>query len=544
MIGRFLLGSGLGALVGTGLLALASVVSPPPAARLAADAPKPADAAAAQAPAPDDMAAAPTADPTAAPDVTAPAATDPLPDASPTAETEAPPPPAQGEAAEAPQTPAETGAPESPADPQSPSVPLPEAAPEAVAAPALAPLVPAPGPEALPEAPPVEDSAPAALPAEDATPAAPSGPAQPDVLLPEDAPSAAELPGPPPLTPEEEELLRKMAEGESLTPEVAPAPSADPGADPGAEPLPALDPAALPSVPQDKAAPGSAAPESPAQDAPGEGMGQLAPDPALPSAAPPPPAPEGVTTDRLPRIGDAPEAPDATAVAAEAPPEPPIKAHARRFDNPEAKPVFAIVLIDDGAETLDRPALAALPFPVSFALDPTHPKAADHAAIYRAAGQEVVMLASGLPQGAQASDVEVAMAAMARTLPESVALMDLPDAAFQSNRALAAMVVAVVGAQGRGLLTWDQGLNAADQVARRDDVPASVAFRDLDGADEAAPVIRRYLDRAAFKAQQDGRVTVVGRARPQTVAALLEWTVEGRAATVALAPLTAVLSVD
>ncbi len=94
------------------------------------------------------------------------------------------------------------------------------------------------------------------------------------------------------------------------------------------------------------------------------------------------------------------------------------------------------------------------------------------------------------------------------------------------------------------MLTWDQGLNAADQVARREDVPAAVAFRDLDGAGEAAPVIRRYLDRAAFKAAQEGRVTVIGRARPETVAAILEWTVEGRAATVALAPLSAVLSVD
>jgi polysaccharide deacetylase 2 family uncharacterized protein YibQ len=57
-------------------------------------------------------------------------------------------------------------------------------------------------------------------------------------------------------------------------------------------------------------------------------------------------------------------------------------------------------------------------------------------------------------------------------------------------------------------------------------------------------VIRRYLDRAAFKAAQEGRVVVVGRTRPETVAALLEWTVEGRAATVALAPLTAALSTD
>jgi hypothetical protein len=47
-----------------------------------------------------------------------------------------------------------------------------------------------------------------------------------------------------------------------------------------------------------------------------------------------------------------------------------------------------------------------------------------------------------------------------------------------------------------------------------------------------------------FKAGQDGRATVAGTVTPDVVAALLEWTVEGRAATVALAPVTAVLTVE
>jgi hypothetical protein len=106
------------------------------------------------------------------------------------------------------------------------------------------------------------------------------------------------------------------------------------------------------------------------------------------------------------------------------------------------------------------------------------------------------------------------------------------------------LVVPAIGAGGRGVLTWGTGLNAADQVARREHVPAAVAFRDLDADGETTPVIRRYLDRAAFKAAQDGRVTVVGRTRPETVAALLEWALEGRSATVALAPLSAVMTSD
>ena len=38
--------------------------------------------------------------------------------------------------------------------------------------------------------------------------------------------------------------------------------------------------------------------------------------------------------------------------------------------------------------------------------------------------------------------------------------------------------------------------------------------------------------RAAFKAAQEGRVTVVGSTRPETVAAIMEWSIEGRASSV------------
>ena len=51
----------------------------------------------------------------------------------------------------------------------------------------------------------------------------------------------------------------------------------------------------------------------------------------------------------------------------------PIDQYARAFDNPTAKPMFAVVLIDTGAADLDRARLAALPFPVTFAIDPAAP---------------------------------------------------------------------------------------------------------------------------------------------------------------------------
>ncbi|GLS88012.1 hypothetical protein GCM10010873_29860 [Cypionkella aquatica] len=257
---------------------------------------------------------------------------------------------------------------------------------------------------------------------------------------------------------------------------------------------------------------------------------------------------DGVTVGRLPSIAadDAPDAGTDPATAAPVVPTDttPLAQFAAPFTNDLGKPLFAVLLVDTGASDLDRAKLAALPFAVSFVIDPLDPNAAAAEAIYRAAGKEVVMLASGIPAGATASDLEQTFQANAASLPEAVAVMDIGAAGFQDNRPLATMVVPLVKDQGRGLVTFDAGLNAADQVARREGVPAAVIFRDLDAGGEDSPLIRRYLDRAAFKAAQEGRVAVVGTTRPETIAALMEWSLEGRGASVALAPISAVLAVQ
>jgi len=524
VIGRFLLGAGLGALVGTGLLAIASVVMPGPG-------PRPAPVKPVAAPAEEAVEAEKIAAPEDMPAVDMPAAPEPEPEAE-TAEAEVP-----AEAppvADAPEAPsvavADDAGPEAPSEaaepsvapaPSAPAEPAGEDAPGPAEVPAAAPgLDAAPAPEA-PAAP--EEGAAVSVPETPADAAPPTGgPAQPEAPFAEAAPAPAEPPGLPPLTPEEEEMLARIAadgRGSALPPGETPP-------EPAPEAAEAGEPAQKPSLLTER--------EDDNILRSDENGSTLPPTPALGDAG------KDVTAGRLPQIGAEADAPAEEAVIDTRP----VVAFAQPFDNPEGKPAFVIVLIDEGDAGLDRAALAALPFPVTFALDPTDPNVADHAAIYRGAGQEVAMLATALPAGAQAADVEVAVSAMATALPEAVAVMELPSRAFQADRPLATLVVPAVGAGGRGLLTWDQGLNAADQVARREDIPAAVAFRDLDGAGESAAVIRRYLDRAAFKAAQEGRVTVVGRTRPETVATLLEWAVEGRGATVALAPLTAVLSVD
>lgn len=292
------------------------------------------------------------------------------------------------------------------------------------------------------------------------------------------------------------------------------------------DPAPAEETAPALIAPQDEPADIAAAPV-------------LEPDTGLEESVP------GVRTDRLPRIGD--EEMEATEdevpELAEVPltGTTPLELFARAFENPEGKPLFSIILIDEGTAPEDRGNLAALPFPVTFAIDPLMPDSAEASRVYRQAGQEVAMLATGIPEGATAGDLEQSLQALDLALPEAVVVLDRPEGNLQEARDLARQIVPIVAEQGRGLVTYDRGLNPADQVARREGVPSAVIFRVLDSEGESIPKMRNYLDRAAFKAAQEGKVVVIGRAHPETVAAILQWTVEGRAATVALAPVSAVL---
>ncbi|WP_050526345.1 divergent polysaccharide deacetylase family protein [Pseudorhodobacter aquimaris] len=251
----------------------------------------------------------------------------------------------------------------------------------------------------------------------------------------------------------------------------------------------------------------------------------------------------GVKTGRLPSIGD-----DKPAMAAPevTPPEenidlPAVDRFAASFDNPAQKPLFSILLRDTGEPDIDREALARLPFPISFVIDATLPEATKAAQIYRANGKEVLMLATGIPEGATAADLSVSMEVITAALPEAVGVVDLEQGGFQADRSLATQMLALLRDHGLGVISWDRGLNAASQIAQREGMRSAVIFRNLDGENEGAPKIRRYLDRAAFKAAQDGRVVVAGETRPETIAALLEWAQEGRSSMVAIAPSTAVM---
>lgn len=354
-------------------------------------------------------------------------------------------------------------------------------------------------------------------------------PLAPGPPMAEAAPQAAELPPPPPLTAEEEALLKPLpeavAEAPDATSERAPTPQAQ---------VTEAQDADVPSV------------DAPAQAEP----------PAVLAVEPAAPLPrtqgltdqaQGVVTGRLPRIGVEDPAAETAAesdsdiASEEAMDLPPLQRFARSFENPDAKPLFAILLVDDGKDGVNRSELATLSLPLTIVIDPLSEGAAERAAIWRSGGQEVVLAATGIPAGATASDLEQTFQLLLERLPEALAVIDPDGRIFQDNRPLASMVVPLIQAEGMGLVTFDRGLNAADQVARREGVGAARIFRILDAEGEAAPVIRRYLDRAAFKAAQEGQVSVIGDLRSETVKAIMEWAVEGRSATVALAPVSALM---
>ncbi|MEM6578960.1 MAG: divergent polysaccharide deacetylase family protein [Pseudomonadota bacterium] len=251
-----------------------------------------------------------------------------------------------------------------------------------------------------------------------------------------------------------------------------------------------------------------------------------------------------VKTNRLPVIGgevrlatDEPSEPD----AAPASDLPPLERYAVPFENEAGKPLLSIVLIDDGSLPLGPAALGDFPHPVSFAIDVTRPDAAETAAQYRQAGYEVLAM-TDLPATANAQDTEVTMATYLKAIPQAVALFDGYQGGLQPSHEASAQLGDILSDSGHGVILRPNGLNTAQKQMVRKGVPALTFFRDIDGKGEPALTIRRTLDQAVFKAGQSAEnVVMVGRLKPETISALILWSLQDRAGSVALAPVSAVL---
>jgi len=279
----------------------------------------------------------------------------------------------------------------------------------------------------------------------------------------------------------------------------------------------------------------------------------------------------GVRINRLPRIGEtAPAtepgvepgaepaiepatepdfvpAPGEAPVVEPAPAEPQaenaLKRFAAAFDNPDLKPLVAVVLVDIGeaAGGVAPDAIAAIGRPVTVAIDPAAADAGARATVYRLGGDEVAILAPDLPAGATPSDLEIGYQGMVSAIPEAVAVVGRPASTFQTDRRIAQHLVSLLATGGRGLVTYTRGLDPARQAAEREGLPHAAVFRDLDAEGETPATILHSLDRAAFEAARSGDVVVIGTTSAETVAALREW-IAGGAKGAAVGPVSAAMS--
>jgi len=457
-------------------------------------------------------------------------------------------------------------------------------------APPREPVGETPAPEAVPRpepaspdvaAPETKPEAPTAVPTQNAEPAEPdtapaeAGPvARPatDIVL----PPGSEFNRPPPET---------QATLPATEPEPRGAPkmrAPEPGEAVADVPVISAAPAAVPEIetagPGEMAAPAAAAAprameaEEPVLPSPGV-MGPSSPEMRAPSAvaepgkataeegqgnvlrATPPSTPGGEAgsalpdQDRGPESGSDPGRPsggdtgavsgDATQNTAAAGETGALARNAVPFRAEGTKPLVSVILIDVGEAGLDRQALLSIAFPVTIALDPTRPDAAEAAAAYRASGHELVTLAAGLPENATPHDAKEILGRDLAALDSTVALMDLTEGGFETRGPLTAEAVALVETTGHGLITFDRGLRMAERLAAQSGVRQARVDLVLDAERPDAAQIRRSLDRALFEARQSGHAILLGHSYPETVSALYAWSMETEGIT--LAPVSALL---
>ena len=247
----------------------------------------------------------------------------------------------------------------------------------------------------------------------------------------------------------------------------------------------------------------------------------------------------GIVTDRLPRVGDDGSEAGESENTEELDPRAVVR-FAAPFDNVAGDPIISVVLLHQVGTEPDTSRGLDINVPISFAVRASDPDAARVAAAYRASGREVVLIPS-LPPGATPVDVEVALSANFNTVPEAVALMDVPETGFQSERTAVSQVVSILSDTGHGLVTFPRGLNTAHQLASQGGLPAQLVLRDIDVNGGSTENLVRLIDRAAFRARQEGAVILVGRNRPETVDAIVTWAVGNGQSNVVLAPISATL---
>ena len=213
------------------------------------------------------------------------------------------------------------------------------------------------------------------------------------------------------------------------------------------------------------------------------------------------------------------------------------------FENPDDLPLISLMLVDDARSPVDTDAIASLGFTPTVAIDPLATDAGARMTAYRAAGAEIA-LQPGLPAGARPADVEVALDAAFRIVPEAAMLFSDGSDMVQGSRDVTAQAMAFLAADGHGFVAVQRGLGSVTRDAEEAGVPAVAVEREIDPAGANARATGRALDQAAFRARQTGSAVVMAPVDAATLAALRDWAQGVDRDQLLIAPVSAVLLAD
>lgn len=238
--------------------------------------------------------------------------------------------------------------------------------------------------------------------------------------------------------------------------------------------------------------------------------------PAPPADTAPGPAELGPSAEGIVSAHDAgtPEAPaDATRGFAAADQGPTV--NATPFDAPARTPLLAVVLVGGRPNALPADRLDLLTMPLTIAIPPESPGAAELGAAARAAGHEVLV------------DLDLAEANAA---PDRIAALDMAVGATATERTLnAGALEALVDELARRGLAWVEtggGTGTpAGRIAREQGM--TLAQADRMAAGETDPdEIYRAIDSAAQTARRSGTSVLFLDATEQSMEALVRWGLE------------------
>ena len=201
--------------------------------------------------------------------------------------------------------------------------------------------------------------------------------------------------------------------------------------------------------------------------------------------------------------------------------------------------MISFVIDTEGIDLIDPKLIAALPMPVTFAINPYSPSAEAVLRSLRAMKQEAVILAD-LSKGGSAEDIGSAVSGLMNTFPEVVGIMDSSGGRSINSQEAMLNIAKVLEIAGHGILVHQ---TSTDNIAKefiKNGIPAVKVRRDLDDADQSEVTIRSYLDNIVFNAgnSTSENAVVFARLRPTTMSALLIWDLQDNSRNIAIVPLS------